>query len=388
MLLMVGLFFIPKLLQRFHIPGPVTEFALGIFVVLFLPQFVTADMVQIVTVFGLIGVITIFLFAGMEVDFPFIEKHKKQIILGVVAQIALVWLLALAVYNYSLTGWPLIGDLGPINALLVALVLVTPSAGFIISNLQSSDGIAQHHKAHHSTRAISAEIVAILLLVLFLELNDPLQLLIIIVALAAVIGLLPIVLNWLYMKLLRKLVNVEFSFFFVIALITAVITEMLGLHFIVGAFVAGLVISKFIEYLVEESHVTNAHSERMFHGMNFLATLFIPFFFFSVGLDFQRSFFQWQIILAAFVVFLVVSIVRILMFSTLQTLRTKRFKNELRMSTALLPTLLFTFIIADLLFKANRISGTLFALLIWYAVFTSLTPIFTKAHLQRVVIPH
>lgn len=389
MFLMVGLFFVPKLLQKAKIPAPVTEFFLGVAVVLLIPAFVTQEMTSIVTVFATIGVITIFMFAGTEVDFHFLQRNRKRIFLSVAAHVVLIAILALLLLWLDLSGrldaLPGASAISLVAALLISLVLITPSSGFIVSMLNTSK-VSTRHKAHHTARAISVEIVAILLLIVLLQLGQPINIFFVFIALAAIVMGLPWLINLAYSKILSKLVNVEFSFFFVVALISAYATELLGLHFIIGAFVAGLVIHNFIELLVQDTRLTHKRADRLVHGMNFLATLFVPFYFFSVGMQFQSAYFRPAIIIPALVLFVVVTCLRLGIISWFQAMYSKRFKHELRGATALLPTLMVGFIIADIIHQSGYISDSLFAVLIWYAVLTSLTPILGQYHLERAVI--
>ena len=73
-----------------------------------------------------------------------------------------------------------------------------------------------------------------------------------------------------------------FAVFFVFILIFATITESIGLHFIIGAFFASMLISK---ELVGEKHLNTFHNTTNSMAMGFLA----PIFFAGIGLEFQFS---------------------------------------------------------------------------------------------------
>jgi len=73
-----------------------------------------------------------------------------------------------------------------------------------------------------------------------------------------------------------------FAVFFVFILIFATITESIGLHFIIGAFFASMLISK---DLVGEKHLETFHNTTNSMAMGFLA----PIFFAGIGLEFQFS---------------------------------------------------------------------------------------------------
>jgi Kef-type K+ transport system membrane component KefB len=73
-----------------------------------------------------------------------------------------------------------------------------------------------------------------------------------------------------------------FAVFFVFILIFATMTESIGLHFIIGAFFASMLISK---DLVGEKHLETFHNTTNSMAMGFLA----PIFFAGIGLEFQFS---------------------------------------------------------------------------------------------------
>lgn len=363
--LMCGLFFIPRLLSFANIPGPVTEFMLGVAVAFWLPGVLDQ---QFVLIFATIGVIMVFFFAGIEVDVAFLRHNKWKMLLGTLAQLVLLFLVGIGLVYAGFAA---------IEAFLITVVLITPSAGFIIANLNSMRMDPMHRKQLMAD-VISAEILMILILIILLKWQAPLNLLFVLTAVTALILILPKIIRFVYTKLLSNVLNIEFSFFFVIALLSAFVTEYLGLHYIIGAFIAGLVIRIFILSLVEKKQLSHERSTQMMEGINFLGTLFVPFYFFYVGMQFRTEYLDLVYIGMAFTLFIVVSLLRMLIIAGFQNIHAGGFFKELRTASMLLPTLMVGFVVADLLHAQGRISSEAFAVLIWYAVFTALSAAFVK----------
>jgi Kef-type K+ transport system membrane component KefB len=85
-------------------------------------------------------------------------------------------------------------------------------------------------------------------------------------------------------KLLLVLKGKEslFAIFFVFILLFASLTEAVGLHFIIGSFIAAMLINK---DLVGKKHLTTFHNSTNGMAMGFLA----PIFFAGIGLEFRFS---------------------------------------------------------------------------------------------------
>lgn len=85
-------------------------------------------------------------------------------------------------------------------------------------------------------------------------------------------------------KLIELLKGKEslFAIFFVFILIFATLTEAIGLHFIIGAFFASMLINK---QIVGEKHIQTFHKTTNGMAMGFLA----PIFFAGIGLEFKFS---------------------------------------------------------------------------------------------------
>ena len=131
MLLVLGLFIIPRALQRLRLPSAVTCVGIGAALNIGFDLFHEDHTVKLLATLG-IGAMC--LFAGLEVDFAELRQGQKVLVQHVAAQLLLLALGAVALhFALGLPARP---------ALLFALALFTPSTGFILSGCFRS--CAQH----------------------------------------------------------------------------------------------------------------------------------------------------------------------------------------------------------------------------------------------------
>src|SRR5271155_982786 len=74
--LIFGLLVVPRALQRFRLPAPLTCFALGIVVAIFFKQLFDDQVVNVVATFG---IASLFLFAGLEVNLTEIRRQLPRL---------------------------------------------------------------------------------------------------------------------------------------------------------------------------------------------------------------------------------------------------------------------------------------------------------------------
>src|SRR5271170_1679754 len=147
-----GLLVIPRALQRFRLPAPLTCFAFGIGVSILFKSLI-GD--RVLAVVATLGIASLFLLAGLEVDLVEIRKQLPRLMghLGIRALflIGAAWL----VIRYLHLPWP--------AAALLALGLFTPSTGFILDTLSHS-GLEVGEQTEVAISAIAGEITALLVL--------------------------------------------------------------------------------------------------------------------------------------------------------------------------------------------------------------------------------
>ena len=361
------IFFLPKVINRFYtIPSPLTEIFLGILLGIFLPQyFYLDDMLQILAA---IGIVTLFVYAGLEVDSELMIRKKSFFLENL-----LIHLIVFLIVGWSMKA---IFSLSAQVAFLVALALTTPSASYIFSSLERFSG---EKRKLIEGKVITGEVAGIFLMVMILRLNNILALITTLALILLLIFLLPILLKFLYRTLFSKLVGSEFSFIFVVAVISAFITDFMGIHFLVGAFIAGLISRRFIQDIVADkqyAHITHDRGRQIKEGFGFFALTFIPFYFFSVGLRIDKSMLAMATVALAVALCASISWLRILLISLHRFLRIREgFRHSTQIASAMIPTLVFTFVIAELLLENFGISHDMFSALMLYGVLTAIASI-------------
>jgi Kef-type K+ transport system membrane component KefB len=367
LIILAILFFIPKVIYRIRkIPYAITEIILGVILALTLPLFFYID--DTLTVLSAIGIITIFISGGMEADLDFIIKEKSAISEILIIQTIIVVALAL--------GLNTIFHLTKQISILIALALATPSAGYVFSFLKSTS-MSRKDKQNVQSVVVSLEILNILLLLVMLNLGSIWMIIFKIATIIALILLLPILLHFLYQKIFQKVIGAEFGLIFVIALLSAFATDYLGVHFIIGAFVAGIVSIKFLDKIKSEKFITSAKHSNIIQGFTFFAAIFAPFYFFMTGLMLNKDILTLKAGLIAISAVIVISALRYGTFYLYGKYALKeRQAPAMKSAIIYLPTLVFTFVIAEILRERFDIAPFIFGALLIYGILTSIIPMF------------
>lgn len=161
-----------------------------------------------------------------------------------------------------------------------------------------------------------------------------------------------------------------FAVFFVFILIFATMTESIGLHFIIGAFFASMLISK---DLVGEKHLETFHNTTNSMAMGFLA----PIFFAGIGLEFQFSSIQNYPLLFAIIA---VSFLSKIMGGYIGGRFARlNHKVSLALGIGLNARGIMELVIANIAYKAGIINTEIFSMLVIMGLITTLsTPFLLK----------
>lgn len=357
------LFFVPKVVNsKTKIPDALTEVVIGIILGIAIPSYFFID--DMITILATIGIVTLFVFSGMDVDTNFIAKNKKFFFEHILLHILIFCLIGYAIQYYLQSSLQI--------ALLISLALTTPSASFILSSIKT---IEKESKQWIESKALAGEITGIILMVILLSFSDITKLLLSLITLVLLITILPLLLEFLYKKLFSKIIGCEFAFIFVVAMISAFITEFVGIHFLVGAFIAGFVSKRFINDIVKNGSYENFsehYGQQLIIGFGFFALIFAPFYFFSVGLNIKSSMFTIDILIVAVTLCVAIVLLRIGVMSLHRIIRIKeKFHTSMYISTMCIPTLVFTFVITEILLLQFQISSDIYSVLMLYGVFTT-----------------
>jgi Kef-type K+ transport system membrane component KefB len=146
-----GLLVVPRALQRFRLPAPLTSFAFGIIVAGFFKPLVGDSVISYLST---LGIASLFLFAGLEVDLAELRRQLPSL-----------------AGNFAIRGLILVGcarlcavylHLGWQVDWLIALALLTPSTGFILDMLPHS-GLDHTEQSEVALHAVAGEVTAVCL---------------------------------------------------------------------------------------------------------------------------------------------------------------------------------------------------------------------------------
>ncbi len=357
--LIVGLLVVPRALQRFRMPAALTCFFLGIIVAIFDKQLGGDNVLSVMATFG---IASLFLLAGLEVDLVEIRRQLPRLagVLGI-RSLVLVGAAWLAIHYMHMPWQP---------AALLALALFTPSTGFILDMLPLS-GLEPEEQSEVALNAIAGEITALGFLFVITQASSARTLIVSGSALLLLIFFTPIVFLALGKYVVPYAPGSEFSLLIMMGVICAVLTKMLGVYYLVGAFVAGLVAGLLRKRMTTLTSHENLHAVRLF------TSVFIPFYFFNGGLEVPPG----ALVLKSLLYGIAFSIV-IIPFRVAHSWPQARYfsghtaKGGVRVSVALVPTLIFTLVTAGILHEEFHIDDALYGGLLLYAAITTILPSF------------
>lgn len=357
LLIVVGLFIIPRLLQRFRIPSAITCVFLGASLGMGFRLFHDDTVVPLLAT---LGIVSLFLFAGLEVDFAELRRGLAVTAGHLTLQVAL---LAFGIWIF---GW--LFDLDWRPSLLMALAIFTPSTGFILDSLPAF-GLTAQQQYWVKTKAISSELVALLALFVVVQSGSLAALTLSSIALAAMVAVLPWVFRAFALRVLPFAPKSEFAFLLILALICAYLTRHMGVYYLVGAFVVGVTAVRLRKQLPALA------SERLLIGIELFASFFIPFYFFKAGLHLKREFFAWQSLLLGLAFVVVTVPLRLGMTACFRRIAlAEPMREGVRVGISLIPTLVFSLVLADILRERYGLADHIFGAIIVFALLNTAVP--------------
>jgi Kef-type K+ transport system membrane component KefB len=190
--------------------------------------------------------------------------------------------------------------------------------------------------------------------------------------LVGLIALLPIAFRYFAQRVAPYAPKSEFAFLMMLALVAALVTRQLGVYYLVGAFIVGVAAQRFREQLPAMA------SEQMLHAVEVFASVFVPFYFFSAGLHLTREDFGPDAGLVGFVFLTTMVPLRLLAVAAHRRIALKEAPaRSLRIGAALVPTLVFTLVIAAILRDVFDVPRAVFGGLVIYTLCNTLIPGFT-----------
>jgi|DewCreStandDraft_4_1066084.scaffolds.fasta_scaffold00847_28 Kef-type K+ transport system membrane component KefB len=354
--LVFALFVIPKVLQRYRMPGAITSLVLGI--AASLTGLFEND--TVVAMLGTFGIVALFLIAGMEVRFGELRQNAGVLAQHLVIQTSVFVLVALLLAEAFGLDWR--------ASALAGLALLTPSAGFILDSM-GSFGLGESGRFWVKSKAIAAELLALVTLFVVMQSSSVGHFALASAALMLLLLMVPALFRLFAIRIAPFAPRSEFAFLIMLAVVCAYATKHLGVYYLVGAFLVGLAAQRFREKLPAMS------SERMLHAVEAFASVFTPFYFFNAGLMFRVSDFgPWALLAAAGFVVLFLPL-RVGMVALHRRLALKEnVWQGLQVGITLLPSLVFTLILAQILRERFDAPGWLVGGLGIYTVINTLVP--------------
>lgn len=355
--LIFSLIVIPRVLQRFRLPAPLSSFGLGM---------LAAHVVggarndPTLALLSTLGISSLFLFAGLDVDVEGLRRGLQPLLGDLVLRaLTLATAMWLGMRYFALP---------PATAALVALALLTPSTGFILEAV-AAFGLSADERYWVSTTAVGGEILALLIAFVVLQVGS--------VAIFAVSSLMiillafgiPWVLRWLVRLIVPYAPGAEFSLLVMVGLVAAFVTNSLGINYLFGAFLAGLIARRL------RSHLPKLASDENLRAIQLFASFFIPFYFFRSGMSVPSAARTWGSLGLGMVFTGIVLPIRVaVVWLQRRFIKGESAAGSLKVATALTPTLIFTLVLAGILHDRYSISGTLYGGLLLYAATSTLVP--------------
>jgi Kef-type K+ transport system membrane component KefB len=355
--LLFALFVVPRVLLRWSIPSGVTSLLLGAASGIGIGWF-TGD--GTVGLLSTLGIVSLFLLAGLDVDLAELRRGARVLLVHVAVQAALL-------AGTALAAGAILG-LEARPAVLLALALVTPSCGFILDSLAGLD-LNGTQRFWVRSKAIATELFALGVLFVTLQSSSASRLALASGVLLAMIAVVPLVFRAFAAAVVPRAPKSEFAFLVMVAVVCAFATRELGVYYLVGAFVVGVTAQRFRERLPAMS------SEKMLHAVEAFSTLFVPFYFFHAGLEIRREDLALDVLAAGGSFLAVVLPLRIgaVLLHRRASLG-EPFAEGFRVSVPMIPTLVFSLVVAGILRERFEAPGYVVGGLVVYAVVNTMIP--------------
>jgi len=346
---------VPRALQRYRIPAAITSLLLGFGA----HQSGIVASTPALRLLSTLGIVALFLFAGLEIDGRELRRHARPL-----TQFGAIWLALVAITSLAAGS---VLHIGTRPSILMSLALLTPSTGFILSSL-SSTGYSAEERFAIKTKAISTELLALLMLFFVMQTTSARQLLFAMAAMAAILFVVPLAFRMFAAVVAPYAPRSEFAFLLGVAIVTAIVTRELGVYYLLGAFLVGVAAQRFRKTMPAMS------SDQMINALEAFGSVFIPFYFFMAGMHIDTQQTTWWALAFGAALLCVFVPLRIgVVFAYRRVALKELGSSPVNVATALIPTLVFTLVLTELM---TRFAVPEFALgaLIIYTVVNTMVP--------------
>lgn len=357
LILLFTLFVLPRILQRFRLPPGVTSVGLGVALGLGLGWFEGDPTIHLLAT---LGIVALFLFAGLEVNFDELRGELRVLTQHIAIGLAALGIAAVVISSTL--------ELAFRPAVLLALALLTPSTGIILDSL-SGMGLSEQEQFWVKSKAIATELVALGAMFVILQSRNVEGLALASGVLIALVAVLPLIFRWFASVVLPYAPKSEFAFLLMVAVFAASVTRRLGVYYLVGAFIVGVAAQRF------RLRLPAMASENMLHAVEVFASVFVPFYFFSAGLELRAEDFSLSALELGAIFLLTAIPFRVALVAVHRRLAMgEPLRHGNRIGLAMTPTLVFGLVSADLLRDSFAVSEVVFGGLIVYTLAATLLP--------------
>ena len=355
--LLLAIFVLPRVLQRWRIPAAITALGLGALAGPGLGWFAHDPTVGLLST---LGIVTLFLFAGLDVELSELARERGMLIEHLAIRALSIATVAAAAVVFT--------GVSARGSVIVALALLTPSAGFILESLGGL-GLEADARFWIRSKAIASELFALTAMFVTLQSETLARLGLSSVLLLSLILFVPLIVRGFARVVAPYAPKSEFSFLVILAVMCAMATRKMGVYYLVGAFIVGVAAQRLREKLPAMA------SERMVHAVESIASLFIPFYFFHAGLSLRREDLGIPALQFGGLLLAVFVPLRVLEVNLHRRIRLgEGFRASSHVSVPLLPTLVFTLVLAQILREHFDAPVWLFGGLVYYAIGNTLLP--------------
>ncbi len=280
LVLVLGLI-IPELFKRLRIPFLSIIILAG---ALFGPyglNYVQAN--ETISFFGFLGMAFLMFMAGLETDISKIYTEKKKIFIMAAINSIIPFLVGLSIVKLFGYDW--------LTSILIGIIFISSSVAIIVSSLKENKSIEKNISRLILSAVVVADILSLVALGVIFQTSEkltilplPLYFIVLIFSIFILFKYIPIISKNLIRKRFFFDYGYERRLRFVIIVLVAVLAyfSFLGTHPIIASFLAGLSLSGAILY--EKSEILKSKIHAVSYG------LFIPVFFFVVGMELDLSF--------------------------------------------------------------------------------------------------
>lgn len=274
---------IPELFKKFRIPFLSLIIISG---AIFGPNALAyVEVNETINFFGFLGMAFLMFMAGLETDINKIYKSKYKISVMAIFNSFIPFLFGMIITKAFGYDWT--------SSILIGIIFMSSSVAIIVSTLKENKAISKDLSSLILSAIIVTDILSLIALGFILQTSSkitflplPLYYALLLLSIYLLLRIVPIISRNLIRKRFFHDYGFERRLRFVIIVLVAVVAyfSFLGTHPILAAFLAGLSLSGAVIY--EKSELLKTKLNAIGYG------LFIPVFFFIVGMDIDLKLFS------------------------------------------------------------------------------------------------